>query len=1124
MRFYLFLFMFLYLFGCPTVYSQQSNIKFRNLSTEHGLSQSNVICIIQDSNGFMWFGTRYGLNKYDGYNFSIYKKNQHVNSISNNTIMGLLEGSDGNLWIATWGGGINKFDPKKEKFTHYKALPNQSNGLSDNFVNVIYEDKKGNLWIGTNSGGLNLFDREQNTFKTFVHDKNNPKSIGSNSIYAIYEDSRNNLWIGTETGGLNLFNPETQEFQRFQHDPNNNKSISHNFARKIIEDKKGNIWIGTYGGGVNLLNSESKEFRHFKKDKNNSNSLSHNFIFSLEEDVEGNIWIGTENGGLSIFEPKEEYFQNYFHSNTDKMSLSSNSVYSIYKDNKGNIWIGTFSGGIDLYSIDSKKFNHFKNNSSQNSLSDNNVLCIIGDSEENIWIGTDGGGLNHYDPIKKKFTHFIHDEKNKKSIGGNYVLGIHEDSEKNIWVGTWGGGVTVFNKNKNVYQHFRHDPTDPTSLGSNNGWVIFEDKDKDIWIGTFYGGLNLYNKKTKSFSKYTFNPNDDSTISSNNIYTIFQDSKDNLWIGTDGGGLNLFNKKTGKFLRYTHKEDENSLSNNSVSCIFEDADGILWISTDAGLNKFDPVSNSFIVYKEDDGLPNDMVFGILEDNNKNLWLSTNRGLSKFDPKTLQFKNYLIADGLQHNEFKRQAFFKAKSGLMYFGGINGFNEFHPESVIEKSFNPPIVFTGFQLFNKNVPIADEFIEDTPLTNHINFTNEIVLSHKQSVLSIEFAILNYTVEEKKKYAYILEGFDKEWNEVGTKRTTSYTNLEPGKYVFKVKGLNNEGEWSDNMAILNMTIIPPFWKTWWFRIIVITIILGSFFTLYHTRINIIKRQKVALEKQVQERTAEVVMQKEEIVAQSEKLEDLYIEVRDSIRAAQNIQQSILPDPKFIRKFLPQSFVLNMPKDVVSGDFYWFDVVNEQIVVAVVDCTGHGVSGAFMSINGHHLLNQSIFGHEKLIASEILNRLNKGIIKELRQEDESSKTIDGMDISLCIIDKNMKRMQYAGANNPLYLIRENKLIQTKANRFSVGLSVTGKIFEFNNNEVEIQQGDTIYLFSDGYADQIGGIDRKSKFMYSKFRDLLLNIHMKDMDQQANDLEVEINKWRGSNDQLDDIMIIGFKV
>jgi PAS domain S-box-containing protein len=855
--------------------AQKQNLRFEHLGIDQGLSQSNVICVLQDSRGFMWFGTRDGLNKYDGYKFTVYKNNaDDKNSISNNYVQAVKEGKNGCLWIATRGGGLNRYDRQKNQFTSFKHDPKNKYSISSDIVNAVWEDRQGIIWIGTEDGGLNMFDPGKNQFITYTCNKNDNNSLSDLFVRDILEDSEQNLWIATNNGGLNLFNRKNNTFTRFQHDKNDSKSISSNNLYTLFEDSKHRLWIGTNGSGLDMLNRESGEFYHYKHDAADANSLANDYVHAINED-KNNLWIGTENGGLSILDPSGNVFTNYASDEFDNSSLSNNSIYSICKDNKNNIWIGTFNAGLNIVNRDAVKFSHYQHIPFKNSLSNNKVLCIYEDSKDNIWIGTDGGGLNQFDPKTSSFTDYRHQPGNKNSICGDYVLSVREDYKNNLWIGTWADGITVFNRAENSFRHFKNDPADKSSLSCNNAWAIFEDKDKNMWIGTHGGGLNLYDPGNDSFTNYQFDESDPSSLSNNNVHAIFEDNEGYLWISTEGGGLNRFDKNKKAFTRFIHDDNKNSISNNVVGAIHEDGNGILWISTMAGLNRLDRKTNTFTVYTTKDGLPNNTIFGILEDNNNNLWISTNQGISRFNTGTKTFKNFGVADGLQSNEFKEEAFCKSRYGVMYFGGNNGINKFSPYNIRDIPFEPPLVITGFQVFNKEVAIADENNRASPLKKDITETKEITLSYKSSVISFEFASLNYTSTEKKQYAYMLEGFDKTWNEVGTKRNATYTNLDPGKYIFKVKGMNNEGNWSAHVTSVQLTITPPFWQTWWFRTAAALFVLGCLFGFYRYRMSAVTRQKAKLEMQVKERTDEVVRQNvqmkknvEELAALKEDLE----------------------------------------------------------------------------------------------------------------------------------------------------------------------------------------------------------------------------------------------------------------
>ena len=841
------------------IFAQKKQLGFDHFQTSDGLSQSNVLCIMQDSKGFMWFGTREGLNKYDGYKFTVYKNDsKNKNSIGGNFISSVIESHEGNLWIATWGGGLCKYNTEKDQFTTYKYDAKNAGSISSDFINTVAEDKDGNIWAGTEDAGLNMLDTKTNKFIHYRYNKNDPGSLSDDFVRIVKQDSEHNLWIGTTNGGLDLFNSATKTFTHFKHDAKDNTSLSYNNVYSIFEDSRHRLWIGTDGGGMNLFDRTTNKFIQFKNDPHNTNSLPANEVYTIGEDAYHNIWIGTENGGLSIYNEAKQTFTNYLHDELDNASISSNSIYSICRDTKGDMWIGGFTGGIDFLNADDK-FEHYKHNSSPLSLSSNLVLCIYEDSKQNVWIGTDGGGLNLFNPSTGSFSHYMHQNGNNNSICGNYVLNMHEDNSGNLWIGTWGDGVTVFNKEKNTYKQFKYDPSKPGSLSSNNAWVIYQDRENNIWIGTYGGGLNLYNAATNSFTSYQYSRNNATGISSNKIHSIFEDSEGNLWIGTDGGGLDLFNKQTKTFTTYLQSDSKNSIASNSVGCIYEDEYKDLWIATMNGLSFFDKKKRRFTNYSTSDGLPSNNIFGILEDKNKDLWISSSHGLSIFNRSTKTFKNFDEIDGLQGNEFKEMAYCKDHSGIMYFGGNNGFNMFDPAGIKQTSFEPPLLFTNFSIFNKKVPVAVDDKDPSPLKKEISETKSITIPYNSSVIEFEFASLNYTSYEKKQYAYMLEGFDKKWIEAGSRHRATYTNLDPGKYTFKVKAVNNQGQWSSHISTIELIVKPPFWLTWWFKLLVIVTIVGAGIGFYRYRINAINAQKRVLEIQVEKRTQQLAHSNEE-------------------------------------------------------------------------------------------------------------------------------------------------------------------------------------------------------------------------------------------------------------------------
>ncbi|HYG38372.1 MAG TPA: two-component regulator propeller domain-containing protein [Cytophagales bacterium] len=1108
----LFVFFLLFFYSLFS-WSQRPELKFKHITPIEGLSHSFVRNIVQDHKGFIWIATANGLNRFDGYDITIYKNNpQDSNSIISNDVLRIFKDHKDNLWVGT-NKGVQLYNKEQDNFYFFKETEN-------GYINSIFQDSNKDIWVSGREF-IYKYDRKNNKFIPL------DIPVQWTVISTIHEDAKNRLWIGSAEG-LWILDKQNLKAHLQKHIPFKN-------VTNVFLDEGKNFWFTSRSDGLLNYNIHDSTFVSYNNEIGNPNSLPGNHILSIFEDSLNRIWLGTDNHGLAIFDRKENKFYNYLNSEADNESLIFNSVYSIFSDGSNNIWLGSY-GGVEL--VKNNKFTHIRRDIlNKNSLSHSNIISFYQDRAENIWIGTDGGGLNKWDKEKDVYIHYTFDPNNPKSIGGNAVTDLVEDKNGNLWISTWGGGLNFFDKTKGEFIRYQHQSGDPKSLVNNNLFAIDIDKRGVLWISTAIG-LDSFDPKTQTFAHYNI-PN---TGLADLIGDVVEDSEGNLWVGSFRG-LYILNRETKEITPFIHNpKDTNTISNDLIYNILETRKGNLWITTSGGLNFYNKKTKKFTAYRKKDGLPSDGIYGIIEDDKGTLWLSTANGISHFNPITKEIKNFDISDGLQGNEFKIKAFLKLQTGEMLFGGANGFNIFKPNEIKENLQVPPVVITNFTIFNEPVTPGEK---DSPLAKQISETSEIKLSYKQSVISFDFAALNYSSSEKNYYAYMLEGLETKWNYVGNKRTATYTNLDPGKYILRVKASNNDGVWNETGTSIKITVTPPFWATWWFRALTILIIAGSILLWIKVRINVIAKQKKILEEQVKLRTAEISIQKEElaeqtkklfeinqelteqkeqILFQSEHIEELYTELKDSIRAAQIIQNSILPPENFIKKHLPESFILNKPKDVVGGDFYWFDVKSGKIVIAAVDCTGHGVSGAFMSINGHHLLNQCIYPHEELTAAEILNRLNEAVIKELNRQGQGEQTLDGMDICLCVIDKASNKLQYAGANNPLYIIRENEVIQVKADKFSVGLSITGEIFKFSNNEISIQEGDTIYMFSDGYADQLGGKSGYEKFMYNRFRDLLIKINKEEMDHQLKILDENLLKWRKEVEQLDDILVIGFKV
>jgi ligand-binding sensor domain-containing protein/signal transduction histidine kinase/DNA-binding response OmpR family regulator len=799
--------------------AQAPGLKFKRITTEQGLSNSTIENIFQDKRGFIWLGTRDGLNRYDGYQMVVYRFDpKDSTSISDNFILYIYEDKKQQLWIGTING-LNRYDPATNRFVRYKHSNADPASISSNYVNCIHEDAKGNLYVSTFGGGINLYDPKKNNFIHFRHQAGKSRSLSDDRVNYIYEDTQGNFWVATESG-LDLFNREAGNFRTYQQVGDFAVEKANNVIRIIKEDRQGNLLLGTADNGLLIFNDREKTFRHYRHHEKDPNSLASNLLRSMLVDKKGNVWIGGVNGGLDLFHTSAGTFYHYQNQPADIYSLSQRTASALFEDNQGNLWVGTHRGGVNLYMPNTEKFSLYRQEPEVNSLSHSDVKAFCEDRQGYIWIGTDGGGLNRYDRRQKLFRHFKYDPYDSKTLGSNEVLTVMEDSEGNLWSGTWGGGLSLFNPKTSSFTRFLNDPADKRSISSNYIQKVFEDADKNLWIATYYGGLNLFDRKTRSFKRVQADATQKTFLYGNNVVSLAQDKKGNLWIGTDDGGLNCLNYSTKQFSHYLNEEEKKP----DVRIIFTDTKGRVWIGQ-VGLYLFDPARNTFSLYTDKAGLSNEFIKGIVEDDQGNFWISTSNGITQFNPETHSFKKYNTADGLQGLEFEANAYMKTTDGEMYFGGVNGFNAFYPENINTNAFVPPVYITDFQLFNKKITANEK---GSPLQTDISLASKITLSYKQSSFSFGFAALNYTTLENNQYAYKLEGWDKDWNYVGNERKASYTNLSPAKYTFRVKASNNDGVWNEQGTELIIIISPPFWQTWWFRSIVCILLLAGAIAFY--------------------------------------------------------------------------------------------------------------------------------------------------------------------------------------------------------------------------------------------------------------------------------------------------------
>jgi len=790
--------------------------KTENIKRVKGLSQNMVNTIMQDAEGYMWFGTWDGLNQYDGYDFRIYNKK---NGMSNPTINTLLEDDEGIIWAGTQDG-LNRFDRKTRTFKSYKRIPNEYNSLSNNTINHIFQDRDGFLWISTVQG-LNKYDKKNDVYTRYGFYITNADSIRTNWINKVIQDKQGILWIATRFG-LFKFEISSQLFTPFFHYEDEPTSISSDDINDIFEDSSGNIWVGT-AYGLNLFLGDDAGFERFFHAHDNPNSLSDNNIKTIFEDSRGGLWVGTQNK-LNIFDRNHHTFVNFSHSGKTT-SISNDDINCVFEDDMGSIWVGTYNG-VNKVLLGLSKFEYYhRDPNNPNSLSSDIIHTIFKNDDGAIWVGT-GKGINILDRTNGVYSQLPYMLDPYTNLNEERVRSLLKDSRGNIWIGTDNEGLLKYEPGRKKFTHFSAGKASQVILNSDGIQWVTEDHLGNIWVGTDRG-LNAFHPDTMEIKSWVFDPRRARSLSSNLVWIIYEDSKNTMWIGTDNG-LNKYNPATDDFTSFTFDPDNpNSIGANAVYGIYEDSKENYWIGTmGGGLNRFDPVTEKFTRYNEDDGLPNDVVYITLEDKFGNLWLTTNWGMSKFNPATGEFINYDIHDGLQGNEYNGGAWYHAEDGEMFFGGMDGLNSFIPEEIKENETPPRIVITSFKKLNEAVD--REFCDG----------DTIRLNYDDNFFSIEFSALDYTNPAKNKYRYILENYDEEWiNRNANRRIAEYTRVEPGSYVFRVTGSNNDGYWNETGISLYIIVLPPWWDTLIFRIIFGAMIFALLWSFIYWRIRTIKK-----------------------------------------------------------------------------------------------------------------------------------------------------------------------------------------------------------------------------------------------------------------------------------------------
>lgn len=1078
-----------------------NSANFSYYKTLQGIKHNTIRCMAEDSIGNIWMGTNGGgLVRFDGKYFSSFTKKE---GLSNIIILSIMIDKSGCIWVGTNGGGVCKYDGKY--FTNFK----KQDGLINDVVPEIYQDKSGNIWFGTHEG-LSKYDGK--TFTNFSE----KQGLSGNVVFSILEDDTENLWIASEHSGLCYFNGISFTIYKDSKDWKNNEIYS------LYKDKKGIIWFGSNGG---LCFYDGNFFSKYL------NPLLNNInIYSITQDDFNNIWLATDGKGLFRFDGK--IFSNF----TEKHGLTSNTLLHVLLDKAGNLWCGAVNGGLCIYNG-----KHFNNYSDRDGLNHTIINCISEANDGKLWFGSNEGGVICFDG--KSFNHY----SKKQGFCDAVVLASFKDSNGNIWFGTNGEGVFCYDgiSFKNYTQHH--------GLNSDIIFSIFEDKNHNMWFGSNGNGACKFDGE--NFTHYTKNQG----LNNDVVLTIYQDKKDNIWFGTYEG-VCYYNGTN-----FVYFKDNESLNGNYVYCIMQDHDGIIWIGTyGGGVWRYD--GNYFVNFTEKSGLVNNEVMSLMQDKECNLWLGTRKGISQITANQLKkintlnvlnfnpikesfFYNYNYNDGFLGLNCRRNAMLQDKLGFIWVGS-DILSSFNPQQNVIKKTPPNIMLINIKLFGEDIawPSLNAvnvdrkgnekivgLIQDTVLQNGVllkniyfdgitkwyNLPEHLSLPYNNNNVTFNFVGVHMQSRNHLKYQYILEGFDNNWSAITNRTEAPYGNLPSGDYTFKVKAMNQIGLWSKECEF-KFCVRKPWWESWWFRLVVFCFVTILIYSIYRMRTAKLRKDKIVLEQTVEIRTAEVQNEKNVVEEQKKLIEKKHKEITDSINYAERIQRSLLASKQLLDEYLSQYFILYKPKDIVSGDFYWAKkLINNHFLLVTADSTGHGVPGAIMSMLNIACLKEAT-SLDITRPDLLLNETRRLVIENLKNDEGVFGGKDGMDASFLCFDFENLMLYCASAYVPIWIIRDGNMLEIEVDRMPIGKHVYDNT-TFKLQKIQLLKGDVVYTFSDGFADQFGGVNGK-KFKKKHLQQLLLSVSNEPIENQKNILSEVFDNWKANLDQIDDVCLIGLRV
>lgn len=1053
---------------------------------EQGLAQAQVQTMVQDGDGNLWVGTLAGLSKYNGQSFTNYTRRD---GLAEDWVTAAYKDKRGDLWFGHWAGGVTRYNANRKKFESM----NLEEYTRFHTITAITEDKKGFLWIATEGAGIYIYDVAKN--QMYALDKKD--GLASANVYDLCLDANSNMWIATDHGITICDTKSDITSPAAYTDLNAGRGFVSDYITCFALLNNGKeMWVGTADKGVLVMQlpptfvaRNAPTLLTTMRRFGTADGMGADFVEAICGDNLGNVWVGTAGGGVARITPgnsktrfsalDKAAVRNY----STRNGLSYFNVRCLLQDREGSVWIGT---DVGLNQYRGERFTLYDR---QDGLPNDIVWATCTDRLGNVWLGTNAGlvKMSFYtlpDNNDQRFT--LRTYTTADGLGSDAVLALHEDAAGNIWAGTNGGGISKLAPGSEALETY----SISDSLTGNMVYAISSDRNGDIWIGTRNGASRL-TPSTKAIRNFTTADG----LGGNNVYRIFCDSRGQLWFGSLGGYLSVYNGST--FTRY---DESNGIVHRFILCISEDNNHNLWFGAyGGGLYVYD--GRTFRNYTRKNGLSTESPYAIIADKMNNIWIGNSRGLDCFSARDSTFSYYGRNEGFPGTEVNPNAVCMDRDGNLWFGTVMGAVRFSPKENFRNTIEPVVSVSGLRIFMRDA----------------EFPEENRFAYNQNYLTFIFTGTSLTSPDKVRYQYKLEGFDNDWSPVPTHvNEATYSNLPPGEYTFLVRACNNDGVWNREPARYKFTIKPPFWQTAIFYGGMILLVGFLIFGFDRVRTRGLKKQKEALESQVNERTLELALRNDEL-AQKNK------EITDSIRYAKRLQDAMLIPAWHLRRDLPDSFVMFKPKDIVSGDFWFYRKKNQRILMAALDCTGHGVPGAFMSIMANDLLEQAVAGNEHESPAQLLDRLNILMADKMRYQADELHVREGFDIALLALNTDTRELQYAGSYNPLLHFRGRQMTELQPDKISVGSWTADKPEHFKLQSLQLQAGDSFYIFSDGFSDQFGGPQGK-KFKTSQFKALLLSVQGLEMAEQERTLNRTIESWRGELEQVDDMLVIGVRV